>query len=129
MSKFISFLTLISLLGCCKTHELAFEDQLVGQWQWVESTGGIDGRTDTPNNTGKEIILEFSTTTLRTFLNGSLDTEISYEVQLGSTIYSTDPTELIIYENGSKQSVQLKAAELILLDECYDCFQHRYTRK
>ncbi len=103
--------------------------QLIGKWKWVESSGGIDGRTETPESTGNAVIIEFTVSTMRKYVNENLESEINYKTYLGPSIRTTQNTDLIVYKNGTKQSMELYGNSLILFDECYDCCQHNYLKE
>jgi hypothetical protein len=128
MKNIIFTFILIALMGCSNSDESELKSQLIGKWKWVESSGGIDGRTETPASTGNAVTLEFTRTTMKTFINGNLESEINYEIQVGSSIRTTQKTDLIVYENGTIQSVLIEGNSLVLFEECYDCFQQNYLK-
>jgi len=128
MKNIIFTFILIALMGCSNSDESELKSQLIGKWKWVESSGGIDGRTETPASTGNAVTLEFTSTTMKTFVNGNLESEVNYEIQSGSSITTTEKTDLIVYENGTIHSVLLEGNSLVLIEECYDCFQHNYLK-
>ena len=129
MKNIIFTFILITLIGCSQDDNKNLGSQLIGKWKWVESSGGIDGRTETPESTGNAVTIEFTISTLKKFVNGNLESEINYEIQSGPSITTTHNTDLIVYENGIKQSVELNENYLVLFEECYDCFQHNYLKK
>ena len=124
---FFTFI-LITLIGCTQEGDINLSSQLVGKWNWIESSGGIDGRTETPESTGNAVTIEITRTTIKTFINGNLESEVNYDIQSGSSIRTTEKTELIVYENGTTHSVVLEGNSLVLFEECYDCFQHNYLK-
>ena len=120
---------LITLIGCSQDEDINLKSQLLGKWKWVESSGGIDGRTETPESTGNAVTIEFTISTMKKFVNGNLESEVNYEIQSGPSIRTTQNTDLVVYENGMKQSMELNGNFLVLFEECYDCFQHNYLKK
>ncbi len=129
MKKIIYTFILIALIGCSQKDIINQNSQLIGKWKWVESSGGIDGRTETPESTGNAVIIEFTVSTMRKFVNGNLESEVNYKIYLGPSIRTIHNTDLIVYKNGTKQSMELNGNSLILFDECYDCFQHNYLKE
>ncbi len=124
---FFTFI-LITLIGCTQEGDINLNSRLIGKWKWIESSGGIDGRTEIPESTGNVVTIEFTSTTMKTFVNGNLESEVNYEIQSGSSIRTTEKTDLIVYENGTIHSVLLEGNSLVLFEECYDCFQHNYLK-
>ncbi len=124
---FFTFI-LITLIGCTQEGDINLNSRLIGKWKWIESSGGIDGRTEIPESTGNVVTIEFTSTTMKTFVNGNLESEVNYEIQSGSSIRTTEKTDLIVYENGTIHSVLLEGNSLVLIEECYDCFQHNYLK-
>jgi len=129
MKNLILILALTTLMSCTTDHEPNLNSQLSGKWKWVESSGGIDGRTETPLTTGNEKSIEFSSNSIKTYVNGILESELSYEIQQDESIRTMDKTDLIVYEDGRKQSIEINENDLILFDECYDCFQNEYIKE
>jgi len=78
----------------------------------------------TPKTTGNEIIIEFSLNTCKKYVNGILDNEITYKIEMGNSIIKNEETDIITLENEWRQSIELNGNKLTLYDECYDCFQN-----
>jgi len=129
MKNIILIFILITLIGCSQDDNINIQAQLPGKWKWIESSGGIDGRTETPESTGDAVTIEFTLTTMKKFVNGNLESVVDYKIQSGFSIRTTQNTDLVVYENGTKQSVELNANFLVLYEECYDCFQHNYIKE
>jgi hypothetical protein len=129
IKNIIITLILLTLIGCKQKDNNELKSQLLGKWKWVESSGGIDGRTETPESTGYDVTIEFTFSTMQKIVNGNLESEINYQIKSGSSIRTTQNTDLIVYENGTKQSVELNGNFLVLFEECYDCFQHNYVKE
>lgn len=108
-----------------------FQSTLIGKWEWTKSSGGKLGKEITPISTNKIIILEISNDRIKFIENGQTIFDKSYTIQSKKSIYGGQKKEMIIYEQNSKpgQSFEIKGSELILNDECYDCFDHHYIKK
>ena len=104
-----------------------FEPEMFGRWEWVKSTGGIDGRTETPASTGNQITIEFLIGTYKKYVDGKLAEEMTYKIDVDESMISGESSVMIIYQNGWKQSVEFEDDNLILQDECSDCFRSEYT--
>ena len=133
MISFKKYLFLLLLIVCgfgCSDHEDPINQKNIsGNWIWVKSTGGIDGRTETPETTGKVIRLEISKHSVRYFVNNELTEERSYIFKTQQSILFGKPMEMILYENGSSQIIEGKQDELLLTEDCFDCFQHDFIRE
>lgn len=104
------------------------EHGLMYQWNWLYSSGGFAGHTISPASTGDEIRIEFSSKKFHNYVNGQLDEEVRYSIELGESIYSTQKTNIIKFRNSKKQSFKVSGDTLFLADECYDCYGHVYLR-
>lgn len=128
MKKITYLLLLLFSIISCSTHMNDNENNtIIGKWNWVESSGGIAGITTTPQSSGKSIQLEISNTKVKKYVDGILVLESSYSIQTGTSIFGGEK-KLIIYDNDSKQSFTRTGNQLILNDECYDCYFNRYIK-
>lgn len=129
--KYFAFLILaILILISCESHSnIDDSSSIIGNWIWVESSGGIAGETNTPESTGNQIELEINKYTVKRFENGELMSELAYKIEISESIRSTEKIEMIVYENDWKQSFEKHGKKLYLYDECYDCFQNEYIMK
>jgi hypothetical protein len=69
-----------------------------------------------------------STNSLKQFTNGNLTFETNYTIEVRKSEIFGGQREMIIYENGFKQSFERKGNKLILYGECNDCFQSEYEK-
>ena len=130
MNNFFFCFALIGvLISCTENDNIQLSVGITGQWKWVESSGGQEGVTVTPETTDKEITIKFSGEKYQEYVNGILTEEKSYIIEMGKSIRKVEETELIIYEDNRIQSFELNENNLILYDECYDCFQHKYVKQ
>ena len=129
MKKLACLLLILFSISSCSTDTSDSENKaIIGKWNWVESSGGIAGITTTPQSTGKSIQLDISNTTVKRYMDGVLVYESSYSIQTGNSIFGGEK-KLIIYENDSKQSFVRTDSQLILNDECYDCYLNKYIKE
>ncbi len=125
----ISIVAIIVLIGCFQNENDNPNSQLIGEWNWIQSTGGFAGTTETPESTGNEISIVFTDSIFKRFVNGILDTEENYTIELGESIRNSEETELIIYEYRIKQSFENIDDTLMLYDECIDGYTSKYMKE
>jgi len=133
-NKHIFFLlAIIVFTSCTKENNIPSTgpSALAGKWNWVSSSGGFAGQTYTPKTEKKTIRIEYDTNFVyRYYVNDTLKSETRYQLVKGRSIYSQDSTLIIVNKLSSiRQSYAIQHNDtLILRDECYDCFEHLYTR-
>jgi hypothetical protein len=134
MNKYITLtISILFLASCTKENNIPTTgpSALAGKWNWVYSSGGFAGQTYTPKTEKKTIRIEYDTNSIyRYYVNDTLKSETHYQLVKGRSIYSQDSTLIIVNNLSSiRQSFAvLHSDTLILRDECYDCFEHLYTR-
>ena len=106
-----------------------YSEDIQGTWSWIESSGGIQGSSETPESSGNTIKLEISNDVIKKYINGSLVSSLSYELETNSSIIFGEPMVMIAYENQFNQTIILEENKLILVDECLDCFQNSYEKE
>ncbi len=134
-------LLLLLVLSCKK--DLVMPDEslntIIGQWNWVSSSGGFIGATKTPKSEGVEIKLEFNKDgSFRFFENGKRKQKGTYSFIRRKTNVLADTAFLIImtYHSLNKEPVPglpqaisfIDEQTLFLQEECSDCFSHVYKR-
>jgi hypothetical protein len=131
MKNLIFIFIAILFLSCEKNNDSLSNWNLIGQWNWVKSSGGIAGMTYTPNSTGKNRVLEFSATTLKIYENGLLTAETSYSIQIKKSTNNLSESILVYAKPFMiSQAFVLESNKLYLNDyECNDCFASEYSRK
>ncbi|HKJ33441.1 MAG TPA: hypothetical protein VKA34_16515 [Balneolales bacterium] len=129
-------LLLLLALSACNlegTHTKKTQSTgIIGQWQWVETTGGFAGITDKPDVLGYPmVIMNFSSsnrysvvrndTLVRTgtFTLSKQNNKEILKMTPSDTSFSYNPTEEVTYKGNDT---------LILMDRCYDCFITTYIR-
>ena len=116
------------MMQCSTDKNIPESNTLLGKWNWIESTGGIAGVTLTPKSTGKTIYLEISQNSIKKFVNGSLESEQKYTIQIQSSIFGGNKP-MFVFENDSKSSFEIESDVLFINEECYDCFNNKYKKE
>lgn len=132
--RFVSIYFFISLVlmvaGCSKEDDCSQSNDLKGKWIWVESVGGIGGWTLTPEsqNVTKKLVIDDAT--FSEFLNDSLIFKSTYTLGISEKVLiGTTEKTFIQFETGNQKAILINGADLELIDQCYDCYSHRYRRK
>ena len=117
----------MTILSCSKSEDTSYVN-LIGNWNWEKSSGGISGTTETPQTTGQNRKLIISTDSIKSYLNGILNFKTKYTIETRESLIFNEPMEMIIQENGFKQIFTLSGNKLILIGDCNDCFIDQYIR-
>jgi len=126
------FSALLSLVffGCQKEHECMEAMGIFGEWTWVESKGGFGGWTLTPESehlTRKLVIDDFF---YKEYVNDSLVLDTEYDLGISDDVLlGTEEKTYISFKSGGEQAIIISKSELHLIDQCFDCYHHRYKRK
>lgn len=131
MKNFFCFFILITLISCNERseNETISNTELIGSWNWVKSTGGISGTTETSISSNKVLKLVFTNSKMKIFENGNLSAEFNYEIQVKESIQGGSRPMLIYTPNKPNQTFIVQGAKLYLNDKCYDCFDSEYNRE
>lgn len=130
MKKIIFLLMALScLISCSTTTDHDSADQIIGEWVWIESSGGLAGTTETPESTEKEIRLQISNNSIKQFINGTLESDRTYKIETRESVIFGGLRDMIVYSNGFRQIFSTKGNQLILIGDCNDCFQSEYVKK
>jgi hypothetical protein len=119
----------LALGGCATLLTGNEKDVLVGEWEWLESTGGIAGMTTTPASTGETMTVSFgSNGVVELFRNGTRTQSGSFSVQV---VEGTDEWD-IVYDTPifgwDEQRASLSLGRLVLVDPCCDGFVRTFRR-
>lgn len=120
----------LTTASCVRSGDDTVKSQLVGEWNWVQSTGGFAGQTVTPDSPGHS---PYSVT---------FTGDNHFYVQRGDTVASegrytlsiTEDAAILHYEKSAKvantdQRVRFNTSDtLLLMDECTDCYLSTYNR-
>ena len=122
----LTFTLIIFVLNACSKNK---DNDIVGNWRWVQSSGGITGTIQTPASTGKNILLVISDGDIKTYENDTLKETTGYTIKYGSSIIQDMKTLIIVKDEGVNQSFEINDDHLILYDECYDCYVSEYSKE
>lgn len=125
----IWFAAIISV--SCEGTKLSPENkELIGEWQWVSSQGGIAGTTLTAQP-GNRVIANYKKNGVYELTeNGQQKISTTYEVKEGKSILTPESKTMISYGDGQMvtQSFYINGNTLFLTDEVFDGFGHTYTK-
>ncbi|MCQ4034362.1 hypothetical protein [Kaistella montana] len=130
-SIFIAFLAIFSLISCRNENELDTKN-LVGNWDWVSTSGGIGGQTETPNSTGKNIILTFTEDDRYSFTtDGTVTNEGTFSLYKDVSDLSHYEVTFLHFSNFSNDVVINKNedGELVFSDDTNDGFTYVYHKQ
>ena len=119
---------LLCLIACSDETDEAQTQSILGSWQWVGSSGGIAGQTETPESTGSSRRLDISSTTIRTYRNGVLTATVDYFISTQESQLYNEPREMVVQENGFRSIIAWEGDQLVLIGDCADCFTETYRR-
>lgn len=127
--KALGILAVVGPMACSETVAPTTQELLEGNWTWVESSGGIAGRTQTPSSTGETMSLRFlGTDSVEVTRNGALRGATTYQLQLSDDGGMT----VIHYAQGifgfDSQELDLTLDVLLLIDGCCDGYAFRFER-
>ncbi|MDC9721667.1 MAG: hypothetical protein PSN34_02685 [Urechidicola sp.] len=126
---FLLLLAITLLVGCTNDDDSNINSKLIGEWNWIETSGGIGGWYYTPESTGEERSIIITNNIIKKYVDGELVAELNYTIdQVNSPYGGYD--DLIIYENEIfDQRIVLDGNDLILYDyNVSDGFQSEYQR-
>jgi hypothetical protein len=137
-TKLLYIIIVFLILGSCtkdiikdnpKTIEIP--TSLIAKWNWISSCGGIAGITYTPQSTGEVRIIEFDVNNnYKYYVNDILKSESKFDIKKFISITNHDSTLMVLIDQRPiRQSIWFHSSDtLILFEECFDCFEHYYTR-
>lgn len=124
-TRIILLIALILAVSCSKSDS----HQLTGSWEWVSTTGGIAGITETPQSAGIQKTLRIDDEFMYYYENGDLVNQVAYKIIKAASLFSQGTVKQIEMEGSSiRQSFLAGDLTLVLKEEVYDGFQHTYIR-
>ena len=122
--KKLAILLLLVLSFSCGTQDL------VGKYQWQETSGGITGRVDNAGTTSEIPALVITKDSIMEYEKGILMGARAYHFERRKSIRTGKNERMIIYDDGSTpHTFDLKGNVLVLYEECQDCYQYRYVKE
>lgn len=122
----------LAVAGACTSIVVSFgEDDLVGTWRWVRSTGGIAGVTLTPETEGVTGVLRFGADgTVGWRVDGELRWSTTWVLGRAAEGSSLAGRSVVRYGEPvvgwDEQAVRIEGGRLVLTDPCCDGFVHEY---
>lgn len=136
MKKFTLLLIFTTLISCSNDdNDLSSKNNLKGRWNWTITSGGFGGGTQTPETTKQTKVIEFSGTSLKTYINGNLFQTQKFSIQTKPSIFG-GKKKVIVLDKGNSitnevytdQSFEIIGKKLYLREECADCYTSEYER-
>ena len=128
---FVLFSFALIISGCSNNVQETELPLLYGKWIWIQSSGGIDGRTITPNENEPAKYLQFvKPDIIESYIDNRLISSRSFKLKKDLSIYSSDSLYFIIDGGSSfpKAIFSLTEKSLSLADNVYDGFSELYNR-
>ncbi len=124
-------LLFLTLFVSCSDNDDSSDQNLIGTWSWVSSSGGIAGITETPASTGKNIDLKFTSDGhYFYYTNGTISSQGTYTFSTQKSILDGKNKRSIVFSaNGEMIIDQIDSTNLYLSDNYYDGFGSSYIRK
>lgn len=124
-------LVLVSILLVTACNSNGIKDSLIGEWEWIESSGGIAGELITKESEGYSSTIVFKDDSVSFYRDNSLLGTSSFSIEEGKSIYSSEAVNFINYESEKPDEVIIYHANdsLLIGDNNYDGYTSLYTRK
>ena len=119
------------LVGCSTvTTQVELADRLVGEWAWLDATGGIAGVTRTPSTEGYDQSLRFyESEEVELFRDGVSQARTDFTYFVGDDGGSDNIGYAVGLFGFESSGVELIPGDtLLLIDPCCDGFVRRWVR-
>jgi len=128
----LAVIAVFMMFSCNKENISSINSKsIIGDWNWISSTGGIAGLKYTPETTGEQRRITFDNDSVfRFYRNDTLKIESKYHLFKSPAIDGLESTILVKYDNSSISqyfTIQTDGV-MILSDECMDCYWNEYKR-
>ena len=95
----------------------------------ISSTGGSDGRTETPASKGKQVKIVITKYSVKVYENSVLKQKNSYKISREKSVLDNKVKDMIIYNSGFRDSFMIDSQnQLHLIGDCFDCFASLYKK-
>ena len=136
MKKFTLFLIFAALISCSSDdNDVSSKNNLKGKWNWLITSGGFGGTSLTPEKLNQTMVIEFTGTALKTYLNGDLARTQKFSIQTKPSPFGGKRKVIVIDKGNSftneaniDQSFKIIGKKLYLIQECVDCSTSEYER-
>ncbi|OOV19259.1 hypothetical protein [Flavobacterium sp. LM4] len=136
MKKFTLLLIFAVLISCSNDDkDVSSKNSLNGRWNWILTSGGFGGGSLTPEKLNQTMIIEFSGTSLKTYINDNLSKTQKFSIQSKPSIFGGKRKVIVIDKGNSDtaeafldQSFEIIGKKLYLRQECVDCSTSEYER-
>jgi hypothetical protein len=130
---YIAFLITLLFTACKKETDAGPKD-IIGNWNWVRTDGGIGFHIHlTPANTGKNIELRLMNGNNYAFYtNGALTSQGSFTTRLQRCIHDGTDKRVIDFSQTADADMMVERVNeqtLILSDDFFDGMTEEYSRK
>ncbi len=127
----VLFIALFSVISCRGEDDTEDVTPLVGNWEWVSSTGGVGNTTETPASSGKTIIMKLDSDKKYTITtNGTVTNEGTFSLYKNVSNLEHYERVYIDFSNApDKMIVNNEEKTLILSDDVNDGYTYTYKKK
>jgi hypothetical protein len=129
MHKYILLILVGFSIWSCSVNDKKTSAEIIGTWNWIGSSGGLAGTTETPESTGDERKLVITTDSIKSYLNGALNLKTKYKVETRQSLLFNEPRKMLISGNGFRQIIDFDGKSLVLIGDCNDCFTDGYKKE
>jgi len=135
MKKYFLLFILAALTSCDNdNNDISSKNNLKGRWNWIITSGGY-GASQTPKTQNQTVVIEFSGTSLKTYINGNLLQTQKFSIQAKPSPFGGKRKVIVIDKGNSftnevyiDQSFKIIGTKLYLVQECTDCSTSEYER-
>lgn len=133
MKKSFFIIILISILSLSCSVESNVSDlnsnSVIGSWTWQKSVGGIAGSTETPESTGIQKKIVFTSEGKVMVYNNNVEiTNTTYEIKKGTSIFDEKERSLIVFDGMTYVVQFIDAHNLTIADNFADGYSSDYKR-
>lgn len=133
MKKSFFIIILISILSLSCSVESSVGDlnsnSIIGTWTWQKSVGGIAGSTETPESTGIQKKIVFTSEGKVMVYNNNVEiTNTTYEIKKGTSIFDEKERSLIVFDGMTYVVQFIDAHNLTIADNFADGYSSDYKR-
>jgi hypothetical protein len=118
------------LPGCKKSDDTTLSE-ICYTWEWVRSVGGIGGTEQTPDSEGYTQKIKFDEDDRYTkYRNDLVVGSGTYTITSAESILDGQVYDMVVFDDGSPNQaiISVTGSELILREDCFDCFTHTYQK-